>query len=281
MKFWYRGFLLCINIIIILFLTYNLPKRSSKNLPLQSINIPESIVKFDKKSECYRHIEIGNSSANLPKHPACPHKDWVLINSDGTLLYNEKVLNQLQIEIESCTYSAITWFKDDFHYKKEDAKPISNNQKIDLNTEFFFVNCNSKDSKKYRGAFQKIFKPKIDQLVKKEQPINVLLLGADSLSRELWLTRLPKTSHFLLDIMDTTVLNAYNIVGDGTPAALIPILTSKHEHELPSTLKTNKNGTFVDLAYPFIWKNFSKELNYATLFNEEWPDLGNYFFAFK
>ena len=100
------------------------------------------------------------------------------------------------------------------------------------------------------------------------------MLGADSISRELWLTLLPKTSHFLMDQMNSTILNAYNIVGDGTAAALIPILTSKHEHELPSTLKNDKNAKFVDLAYPFIWNNFSKELDYATLFNEEWPHVG-------
>lgn len=227
-----------------------------------------------KKTNSHRQIKFTKSSLNLPKHAECKQKDWVLVTNDGILLHNEEVLNQLKIEIRNCTYSAVTWLIDDFNYKEGNPEQIANNQKLDSNAELFFIRCISKNSKKYRGAFQRIFKPKINQDIRSQQPINVFMLGADSISRELWLNFLPKSSYFLIENMNSTVLNGYNIVGDGTGANLIPILTSKHQKELPSTLKTDKNSTFVNLAYPFIWKKFSKELNYATLLNEEWPDLG-------
>lgn len=49
-------------------------------------------------------------------------------------------------------------------------------------------------------------------------------------------------------------MNAYNIIGDGTPQALIPILTGQTEEELPLTRKRYKDARHVDLVYPFIWK---------------------------
>ena len=53
-----------------------------------------------------------------------------------------------------------------------------------------------------------------------------------------------------------------------------------HEHELPNTIKNTYNSTFVDLAYPFIWKDFEK-LNYATLFGEDWPLIGTFQYRMK
>lgn len=72
------------------------------------------------------------------------------------------------------------------------------------------------------------------------------------------------------------MLKGYNIVGDGTPAALIPMLTGKHEQELPNTLKNVNESVQVDKAYPFVWRNFSDVLDYATMYNEDWPNVGEY-----
>ena len=56
-------------------------------------------------------------------------------------------------------------------------------------------------------------------------------------------------------------MNAYNIIGDGTPQALIPIFTGQTEPELPLTRKRYKEAQHVDVAYPFIWKvNLLQEL---------------------
>ena len=101
-----------------------------------------------------------------------------------------------------------------------------------------------------------------------------MFIGLDSVSRIKWLKQLPKSTEYLLNTLKSSVLSGYNIFGDGTPAALIPILTGKHESELPSTLKTDSKGLNVDVAYPFIWKTMEDKLNYSTLFNEDWPNTG-------
>lgn len=102
------------------------------------------------------------------------------------------------------------------------------------------------------------------------------MFGLDSVSREIWLNTLYESSDYLLNKMNSNVLNGYNIVGDGTPAALIPLLTSFHEHELPNTIKKTANPNYVNDVYPFIWQNFSKELNYASLYGEDWPSIGTF-----
>jgi len=47
----------------------------------------------------------------------------------------------------------------------------------------------------------------------------------------------------------------YNIVGDGTPAALLPILTGKTEQELPEARRGHVDAKTVD-KFPWIWNKF-------------------------
>lgn len=54
--------------------------------------------------------------------------------------------------------------------------------------------------------------------------LNVLIFGFDSLSRMTFMRKLPK-SYSKLKSLGAIVLKGYNIIGDGTPQALIPILT--------------------------------------------------------
>ncbi len=108
--------------------------------------------------------------------------------------------------------------------------------------------------------------------------LNVYLLGLDSVSRMTFLRSLPKTYRFLTEKLKAVVLKGYNIVGDGTPQAFIPILTGKTEVELPLTRKRYSTAKFCDV-YPMIWKDF-KEAGYVTLYGEDaskvslWYSLG-------
>jgi len=63
-----------------------------------------------------------------------------------------------------------------------------------------------------------------DQVPKDGLGLNVLMIGMDSMSHMMVQRILPKV-YFKLKSMGARVLNGYNIVGDGTPQALIPILT--------------------------------------------------------
>lgn len=60
--------------------------------------------------------------------------------------------------------------------------------------------------------------------------LNVLMFGFDSLSRNTFIRKLPRSYSFLKNQLDAVVMGGYNIVGDGTPQALIPILTGKSNH---------------------------------------------------
>lgn len=59
--------------------------------------------------------------------------------------------------------------------------------------------------------------------------LNVLIFGFDSLSHNMWKRKLPKSYRYATEDLHGIALNGYNIVGDGTPQALIPILTGKTE----------------------------------------------------
>lgn len=59
--------------------------------------------------------------------------------------------------------------------------------------------------------------------------LNVLIFGFDSVSHNMWKRKLPKTYAYATENLGGIPLNGYNIVGDGTPQALIPILTGKTE----------------------------------------------------
>lgn len=59
--------------------------------------------------------------------------------------------------------------------------------------------------------------------VTKEMPFNVIMFGFDSLSRNAWIRKLPKSYKYMIEHLGADVLQGYNIVGDGTPQALIPV----------------------------------------------------------
>lgn len=105
-------------------------------------------------------------------------------------------------------------------------------------------------------------------------PFNVIMYGFDSLSRNAWIRKLPKTFEFMTKSLDADVLQGYNIIGDGTPQALIPLLTGYTELELPETRKRISESLFVN-NYPFIFNEYSRH-GYVSAFNEDLPDFGTF-----
>lgn len=72
----------------------------------------------------------------------------------------------------------------------------------------------------------------------------------------------PKVYDYLTNTMGAIVLEGYNIIGDGTPQAYIPILTGKTELELPLTRKNYPNSTYVSV-WPFVWNEY-RDAGYVT-----------------
>lgn len=104
--------------------------------------------------------------------------------------------------------------------------------------------------------------------------MNVIILGFDSLSRNSFIRKLPKSYAYLTATLGADVLQGYNIVGDGTPQALIPLLTGQTELELPEARRRMPNSGTVD-AFPFIWNAFERS-GYVTAFNEDLPNVGTF-----
>ncbi|XP_020717580.1 uncharacterized protein LOC101462680 isoform X2 [Ceratitis capitata] len=108
---------------------------------------------------------------------------------------------------------------------------------------------------------------------------NVLMFGFDSLSRNAFQRKLPKTYSYLMQELKAIVLKGYNIVGDGTPQALVPLLTGYTELELPETRTRIPNARNVDV-YPMIWKEYARQ-GYYTSFNEDMPNIGTFTYRMK
>ncbi|KAK2142660.1 hypothetical protein LSH36_926g00042 [Paralvinella palmiformis] len=104
--------------------------------------------------------------------------------------------------------------------------------------------------------------------------MNILMFALDSMSHMSYQRMLPKTYAYLKHTLQAITLDAYNIVGDATTAAIIPIFTGQTEIELPET-RVNKEGShYVDI-YPFIWNKFEQS-GYVTLYAEDQPSLGTF-----
>ncbi|XP_037780695.1 uncharacterized protein LOC119577087 [Penaeus monodon] len=106
------------------------------------------------------------------------------------------------------------------------------------------------------------------------------MIGFDSLSRNTFIRTLPKSYAFLSESLGAHVLEGYNIVGDGTPQQLIPILTGKTELELPETRRRmGKQAQYVN-SYPFVWDDFQKN-GYVTMFAEDQPHIGTFTYRLR
>jgi hypothetical protein len=98
------------------------------------------------------------------------------------------------------------------------------------------------------------------EIVKRKKEVNgvnVLMFGFDSMSRNAFIRKMPKSYDYLTKELNADVLKGYNIIGDGTPQALIPLLTGFTELELPETRKRKFSSSFVN-SYPMVWKSYQK-----------------------
>ncbi|CAH8589558.1 unnamed protein product [Dicrocoelium dendriticum] len=110
---------------------------------------------------------------------------------------------------------------------------------------------------------------------------NILLLGLDSISQRAAAQYLPKTMQLLDSWPSAYTMKWYNVIGDGTTANLMALLTGRFEHELPEARKSRiplrSNGSVLD-SYPWIWKEFERAGGYATHSIEDSPKWGTFQF---
>ena len=146
-----------------------------------------------------------------------------------------------------------------------------------IETDFFRVQCTANDRATYdniHAGIAPIMTPKPDIDTNGVLGLNVLMIGFDSVSRMTWMRNLPKSYDYLVTVLGTVVMKGYNIVGDGTPAALLPILTGKTETELPEARRGHRGAQPVD-DHPWIWNDF-RALGYVTQFAEDRCHIGTF-----
>ncbi|XP_061725768.1 uncharacterized protein LOC133531518 isoform X3 [Cydia pomonella] len=112
----------------------------------------------------------------------------------------------------------------------------------------------------------------------REDSFNVVIFGFDTTARNGFIRRMKKSWQALKDL-GFTVMEGYNIIGDGTPAALFPILTGKNELELPDVRKSKHNNGSLD-SFPFIFYKLKQD-GYRTAYFEDMPNIGTFQYRFN
>lgn len=251
----------------------------------------EEIQKEDEAVElACRHPDLDINNPLITKHIfdmgelQCKRElDWLSVEN-GKIVINDIILKRHGRIVCSITYLTRI---DDFTSKKEQIVEFTSDVGFTrLEQDFFQAECNSADKLTWNNIMAGVARN--ETIVKKKSllkppedsmKLNILIFGLDSLSRLHYTRKLPKTYKYLTEVLNATVLKGYNIVGDGTPQALIPILTSSTEPELPETRKRMKSANFVNI-YPFAWKNFSAN-GYVTAFGEDCPYTGIFTYRLK
>lgn len=211
----------------------------------------------------------------------CSVKDWVTVEGNIAKITDEakkqygNVKCQFVDVVRSSDYSSFAG-----------VRTISHTEYNLEGSDFFRVNCFSESGAQWESRMagaridQDIFeKTGWKHLPKDSLQLNVLIFGFDSLSRMTFMRKLPK-SYKKLKSLGSIVLQGYNILGDGTPQAIIPLLTGRTELELPDTRRRMGNkATYVDV-YPFIWNDYSNH-GYVTAFMEDTPNTGIFTYRLK
>ncbi|XP_017845293.1 uncharacterized protein LOC108601853 isoform X2 [Drosophila busckii] len=243
-------------------------------MPDLPVNNPE-IMKFYKPAD---KLSCGDESAWV----TC-EKSICFVKPEISAKYGDVI----------CSYTDLIRKTD---YKVRFGRPVRTTEPYVLqNSDFVKVACTSNDGYKWFGMAYGIrdnvprrFSPNFTrnlavlppELVAQAQreaqdpPMfyNVLIFGFDSMSRNAVVRKLPRTYEYMTKELCTNILKGYNIVGDGTPQAMIPILTGYTELELPETRKRISGAVRVN-NYPMIWKKFQR-LGYMTSYNEDMPHVG-------
>uniref|UniRef100_A0A7I4YMJ4 DUF229 domain containing protein n=1 Tax=Haemonchus contortus TaxID=6289 RepID=A0A7I4YMJ4_HAECO len=248
-------------------------EKSARNAASSIRDHECQIPKLDINGAEVKSFFFKTKPLQCDKNPA----NWVYIDDNGHVQYIEGRKNA------ECLGSYVT--------RKNDNE--NSNQAFDslpsgkpLASDFAVVHCRQ-GMESWRGILMSVVRKDESQLLSNNASpapdssgLNVFFLGFDSLSHMSFRRKMPKTVEVLEKSLGAVVLNGYNIVGDGTPQAFIPILTASTEEELPLTRKRFGNANYVDDVYPFIWNNFSSA-GYVTLYGEDAFAIGTFTYRLK
>jgi hypothetical protein len=229
------------------------------------------------KLELYPNKDFVRFFSDTPKPSCGVEQNWVAIDNGTFKIRQSSKGKHGHI---TCDYLPILRGKDDFTYYDGDRiRAIQDGSKV--TSDVSKISCFSDDGGRYENYHVAV--PYVDNLQQRSRDtklptdalgLDVLMFGFDSVSRLTWIRKFPKTYAYMVSVLKCVVLEGYNIVGDGTPQALLPILTGKTEQELPEVRRGHPGATTVD-GHPWIWKEF-KEAGYVTQWTEDGASFGTF-----
>lgn len=217
--------------------------------------------------------EIENYFEKVEPVKCTQETDWVYTNMGK--FYISESAEKKHGEIK-CAYVPIVNSNDSFQSLKPVIPMLSGSKLV---SDAFKVSCKSASGHKYANIHACI--APITSRMQTEVPLsssdayNVLMFGFDSLSRQMLMRLLPKTHRYFTEIMGGSLLEGYNIVGDGTTQALLPILTGKRETEIPEVRRGKPGVRHIDELLEFVWKRYEKK-GYVTQWAEDLANIGTF-----
>ncbi|XP_050679770.1 uncharacterized protein LOC126975768 isoform X2 [Leptidea sinapis] len=226
--------------------------------------------------------EVTQFDVDMPK-VICSGEDWVKCYLSECKLVPH-ILETTDYVV--CTYNDIIYVNDNKYTFGPPVKVHASDNYVLSKSDHVKISCrgvqkNSTRASKWKGygvGYREYVNPKTPP-PGRENTFNILLFGFDSTSRNGFIRRMPKSYKVLTEELGATVLHGYNILGDGTPAALLPILTGKTELELPDVRKKAKNNDTLE-SIPFIFYKAAED-GYRTAFYEDMPWIGTFNYRFK
>lgn len=216
------------------------------------------------------YIVFTNGNKSRTK---CEDRDWVACLGNECFVLQD-ILNEFKAV--ECYYSDVIFVNDYEHYTTFPIK-LDGRQRYTLErSDHVKISCVQKTFRPFQ-----LFRPRWNGLktgfrkvsvtipLNREDSPNVLLLCLRSLSHNEALQRLPHTYKILTEKLGAVVLKGYNIIGEGPPAALFPILTGKTERELNDALEKDE----LDPKY-FLFGQLHLD-GYRTAYLEDMPMLSN------
>lgn len=177
----------------------------------------------------------------------------------------------------TCGYLPIANDQDNTKYLQK-VVPVLNGSLLE--SDAFKVICRAKEGSEYKNVHACV--ALVPRLVPtsyedSRRLYNVLIFGFDSLSRQAFQRYLPEAHRYFTQTLGGVVLEGYNIVGDGTPQALMPILTGRTETEIPEVRRGKPGARHVDEVLEFIWKKYERR-GYVTQWGEDMAHIGTFNF---
>ena len=222
-------------------------------------------------------LEVNNSWIPQRITPiSCKHRmDFIKISPDGQWI-------ETLVATKTCLINEIVMI-DDFNIEiNQNVSIFLLKGKRKCPYDVFLLSCSRNNH--IQRQIHRCFKGEKVEAIKKEKGqsenhfnkdnLNILMFGLDSVSRASWLEQMAETTDFMNEI-GAFQFEGYNIVGDGTTAAILGLTTGYKEEELHESRRGFAKAEKID-DFPFIWKQLERERNYVTLWDEDGASIGTF-----